>query len=111
MDVHVPLAITIGLRRRGLDVLTAQEDGSNELEDDELLQRAAVLGRVLFTQDQGFLKLTYALLARGIEGPGVLFAGQEHPIGTCIEELHLVAEAMDPAELANRCLSLPEFFS
>jgi hypothetical protein len=29
MDVHVPAAITAGLRRRGIDVLTSQEDGSD----------------------------------------------------------------------------------
>jgi len=31
MDVHVPRAITSALRLRGIDVLTAQEDGSAEL--------------------------------------------------------------------------------
>lgn len=28
MDQHVPLAITVGLRLRGIDVLTAFEDGN-----------------------------------------------------------------------------------
>lgn len=28
MDVHVKQAITLGLRRRGVDALTAQEDGT-----------------------------------------------------------------------------------
>ena len=39
MDVHVPSAITIALRVRGVDVLTAQEDNSQELEDAALLDR------------------------------------------------------------------------
>ena len=38
MDVHVPAAITAGLRRRGLDVLTSQEDGSDTLSDERLLE-------------------------------------------------------------------------
>ncbi len=63
MDHHVPRAITNGLRRLGLDVLTAEEDGSRELPDDKLLIRAAELGRVLFTQDEGFHTLTYVLFA------------------------------------------------
>ena len=46
MDVHVPLAITDGLRRRGVDVLTAQEDAAATLADSELLERASALGRV-----------------------------------------------------------------
>ena len=33
-DVHVPAAIAAELRRRGVDVITAQEDGTAELEDD-----------------------------------------------------------------------------
>jgi len=37
MDVHIPKAITIGLRLRGVDVLTAQEDGAITLPDADLL--------------------------------------------------------------------------
>ena len=44
-DVHVPAAITDQLRRRGVDVLTAQEDGSGELDDPVLLERATALRR------------------------------------------------------------------
>ena len=51
MDVHVPLPITRGLRRRGVDVLTAQEDQTTRLSDPELLRRARELGRILFSQD------------------------------------------------------------
>jgi hypothetical protein len=36
MDVHIPQSITIQLRRRGIDVLTAQEDNTIELPDDQL---------------------------------------------------------------------------
>jgi hypothetical protein len=54
MDVHVPQAITEQLRRRGIDVLTAFDDGSQELSDDRLLVRVTQLNRVLFTQDIRF---------------------------------------------------------
>lgn len=54
MDHHVPRAITSGLRLRGVDVLTAYEDGTHELDDPILLDRAGELGRVLFTQDDDF---------------------------------------------------------
>jgi hypothetical protein len=46
MDVNVRQAVTDGLRLRGVEVLTAQEDGSRELEDDALLDRATELGYV-----------------------------------------------------------------
>ena len=41
LDVHVPAAIAAELRRRGVDVLTAQEDSTTELEDDDLLIRSS----------------------------------------------------------------------
>ena len=46
MDVHVPAAVTEGLRRRDVNVLTSQEDGTQEATDLSLLQRATDLGRV-----------------------------------------------------------------
>lgn len=56
MDHHVPRAITDGLRARGVDVITAFEDGTSELDDIGLLDRAAELGRVLFTRDYDLLR-------------------------------------------------------
>ena len=56
MDVNVRQAVTDGLRLRGVEVLTAQEDGSRELEDDALLDRATELGYILFTQDEDLLR-------------------------------------------------------
>jgi len=52
MDVHIPRAVTIALRLRSIDVLTAQEAGAAELEDGRLLDRAAELGCVLVSQDK-----------------------------------------------------------
>lgn len=40
MDQNVPRAITVGLRLTGLDVITAYEDGTTEMSDAELLDRA-----------------------------------------------------------------------
>jgi hypothetical protein len=47
MDVHVPEAITDQLRQRQIDVLTAIEDSADRLPDDDLLQRASALGRLI----------------------------------------------------------------
>jgi hypothetical protein len=56
MDVHVRRAVTSALRLRSVDVLTAQEDGAAELDDDSLLQRATELGRVLVSPDEDLLR-------------------------------------------------------
>ena len=57
MDHHVHAAITEGLRRRGVEVITAYEDDTAELDDQRLLERATQLGRVLFSQDKDLLTL------------------------------------------------------
>jgi predicted nuclease of predicted toxin-antitoxin system len=56
MDVHVRRAITHELRLRGVDVMTARDDGAAELDDASLLDRASVQSRVLFTQDDDLLR-------------------------------------------------------
>ena len=55
MDVHVPAAVTHGLLLRNVDVLTAQLDGTTQLDDSDLLDRARQLNRVLITQDEDLL--------------------------------------------------------
>ena len=67
MDVHVPRAVTTALRLRGIDVLTAQEDASAELDDGPLLKRAAELGRILVTQDDDLLREGARLLHEHME--------------------------------------------
>jgi hypothetical protein len=56
MDVDVRQAIMDGLRLRGVDVLTAQEDGASRLSDTLLLDCAMALGRALFSQDRELLR-------------------------------------------------------
>ena len=75
MDHHVPRAITLGRRLRGVDVLTAYEDGTSELDDAALLDRASELGRVLFTQDDDLLAEAAKRQGEGIPFHGVIFAG------------------------------------
>jgi predicted nuclease of predicted toxin-antitoxin system len=55
LDEHVRRAITLGLRLRGVDILTVQEDENAGTPDVWLLDRAVELQRVMFSQDQDFL--------------------------------------------------------
>ncbi len=57
VDVHVHSAITAGLRRRGVEVLTCQEAGLARTPDEEILGFAAENDWVVFSQDDDFLKL------------------------------------------------------
>ena len=108
MDVHVPAAITAGLRRRGIDVLTSQEDGTRQVEDDVLLARASELARALFSQDQDLLRIAADWQATGRSFSGIVFAPQQGiSIGSCIEDLQLLAECCSPEELNSRVVFLP----
>jgi len=53
MDVHVAYAINVGLRLRGVDVLTAQEDSTTTLPDPDLLDHSSVFVElpILMTKD------------------------------------------------------------
>jgi Domain of unknown function (DUF5615) len=107
MDVHVPLAITRALRRKGHDVLTAQEDGTTRLPDPALLQRAATLGRVLFTQDDDFLAEAARLHRTGTTFATVIYAHQFTAIGICVTDLALILSTMLPDEAQGHVLHLP----
>lgn len=107
-DVHVPYAITFGLRVRGVDGLTAQEDGTNELADDLLLDRATVLGRVLFSQDKDLLREAQKRQQNGTPFGGVLYAPQLGlAIGQCIADMELIAQCTEPDEWRDRLDDLP----
>jgi hypothetical protein len=108
MDVHVKAAITAGVRRRGIEVLTAQEDGSTRFEDTEQLDRATALAHVLFSQDDDFLAM-----ARQRQSSGVFFAGLIYghqlaaTIGKYVLDLEVVCKVLEPEDMANRIEYLP----
>ena len=108
MDVHVPEAITHQLRRRGVDVLTAIEDGRARAADNELLERARDLGRVLFTQDIRFKALAENCQREGRSFAGLLFGHQlAGTIGQYVNDLLLIAEASDAEDWVNVVEHLP----
>lgn len=108
MDVHVKEAITRGLRRRGVDVLTAQEDGTATLDDALLLDRAAALNRLIFTQDDDFLVEASRRQIKGEYFAGVIYVHQLHAtIGQCIDDLAIIAFASELEEYEGQVRYLP----
>jgi hypothetical protein len=108
MDVHVPAAVTAGLRRERVDVLTAQEDGSRQAPDDELLSRATALGRLIYSQDRDLLRVAHRFQTTGQAFAGLAYAPQGGiSIGRCTEDLALIARCCEPDEVANQVVFLP----
>lgn len=108
MDVHVRKAVTTGLRLRGVDVLTAQEDGTAMWSDERLLDRALELNRVLFSQDDDLLVEAERRQREDRIFAGVVYAHQmEITVGRCVRDLEIISKAADPADLRNRVEFLP----
>ena len=108
MDQHVKNAITRGLRRRGVDVLRVQDDGHGRADDDVILDRAALLGRLVFTLDDDFLAIAHGRQVAGTPFVGVVYAKQRAvSIGTCVRDLELIAIVYELDDMANRVEYLP----
>ena len=108
MDQHIPRAITVGLRLRAIDVITAFEDKASEMDDSDLLNRASELVRVLFTQDDDLLAEAANRQKNGILFQGVIYAHQLRiSIGACVNDLEIIVKAAEPDELVNSVIFLP----
>ena len=108
MDVHVRRAVSDGLRRRGIDVLTAQDDGGSLVSDSDLLDRATSLNRVLFTQDDDLLREASLRQQSGQPFSGVVYAHQlSITVGQAILDLELIANVYQPEDIRNRVEYLP----
>ncbi|MFN8453831.1 MAG: DUF5615 family PIN-like protein [Anaerolineae bacterium] len=94
-DEHVPMAIVTGLRRRGVDVLTTQEAKMLGASDVAHLALATDQGRVIFTQDDDFLRLH----ATGINHSGIVYAHQRTPVGEVIRGLMLIYQVLDITDM------------
>lgn len=90
-----------------MSVLTAFEDNSAELPDLSLLELAEELGCILFTQDHDFLIIAATLSTEGRIFPGIVFLEQQRTlIGQAIDDLQILAEVLEPAEIAGE-VNLP----
>ena len=97
-DEHVSRAVALGLRARGVDVVTVQEVGRLGASDVEHLASALAASRVIFTHDDDFLRLA----ARGVAHAGLVFAPRQLPIGGVIRGLILIAHVWTAEEMIGR---------
>ncbi len=107
-DHNMQRAVVIALRERGLDVLTTLEDGYDRHSDDQVLERAETLSRVVVTHDQDFLELAVERQSTGKEFPGIIFCHLvKSSIGGLVADLALVSEAATYMELRNQVIWVP----
>lgn len=107
-DENVNRAIVQGLRLRGVDILSVHEEGRTGDSDEQVLDRATELRRVLFTQDDDFLSEAENRRAAGVSFAGIVYAHQlRMTIGHCVADLEILAGAATWDELKNRVIFLP----
>jgi Domain of unknown function (DUF5615) len=96
------------LRRRGVDILAATEENTRELRDDELLELATSVRRVMVTQDIRFRVRAEAWQRTGRRFAGLVFAHQRFvSFGQMVFDLELIAKATNPDFWENRIEQLP----
>jgi predicted nuclease of predicted toxin-antitoxin system len=107
-DHNVPATVSNGLRLLGVDVLTAAEDEFDTAADDALLDRARALDRVVFTQDEDFLKIATGRQRSGIPFNGVIYVKQNRlTVRAIIDDIELFCKVFSTADVAERIFFLP----
>ncbi|WP_207692421.1 DUF5615 family PIN-like protein [Desulfonema limicola] len=97
LDEHVSKSVAKGLKNRGVDIITVVEAGLRGATDEEHMKKAKSEKRVIFTQDDDFLRLH----AIGNEHSGIVYAHQGKAIGALISGLMLIYQALDAEDMIN----------
>jgi predicted nuclease of predicted toxin-antitoxin system len=99
LDEHVSNAVAAGLRRRGIDVTTTPEQNLISASDEAQIAFALQQQRVIFTQDDDFLKLHQA----NVPHAGITDCHQgSRSIGEIIKTLTLIWEWIDPEDMMGQ---------
>lgn len=72
-DAHVKSGIVDGVRRQGMDIVTAQGLGLSRAEDEDLLVTATQANRLMLTNDADFLRLHAQWMQSGRHHSGIVY--------------------------------------
>ncbi len=97
-------SVVIGLRSRGVDVLTSLEAGTTEETDDAQLAFATAQGRVIYSFNVGdFCDLHSRWLSAERPHAGIVLAQQQQlAVGEQIRRLVRFVNALSPEDMQNR---------
>ena len=97
-------ALVRGLRARGVDVVTALEEGMIQRQDEEHLKFAAKLGRVLYSFNVAdFYYLHSKCISEGQEHAGLIFTRQQQfTLGEQLRRLLRLIAKIPAEEMKNR---------
>lgn len=99
MDENVSNAIANGLKQRGIDVTTTAEANLISASDKEQIAFALAQKRVIFTQDDDFLRLHQA----GVAHYGIIYCRQRsRTISEIINSIALIWEWVESDDIQGR---------
>jgi predicted nuclease of predicted toxin-antitoxin system len=99
LDENVSNAVAEGLRRRGVDVTTTPEQNLIGVSDQEQIAFAREQQRVIFTQDDDFLKLHQSKVSHS----GIAYCHQgSRSIGEIVKTLALIWEWVEPEDMIRQ---------
>lgn len=79
-DEHIKKGISEGVKRRGVEIYTVEDEGIKGKSDEALLQFAKQKNRVILTNDSDFLEIE--------DHPGILYITTQYAsIGEIIKEV------------------------
>jgi predicted nuclease of predicted toxin-antitoxin system len=103
LDEHIDHEVATGLRTRGIDVTTATDAGLLHSGDQDHLRYALDSQRIVFTNDQDFLRLH----SQGVPHAGIVFCARgSRSTKEIIRHLALLHDCMTADEMHGRI----EFF-
>jgi hypothetical protein len=109
-DENINNSIIRGLLRQRpeMDIIRVQDVGLSGAEDPEVLEWAALHGRVLLTHDVSTItRYAYERVSKGQPMPDGIEVGRSVPMCVAIEDILCVAECSEPDEWAGQVRYLP----
>ena len=102
-ELKAAYTVALGLRLRGIDVSTTHEAGLQNAEHSAHIAFAIAEGRVIFTQDDDFLRHHHA----GVAHAGIVYLKQgSRSVGEIIRYLKMMHDCLDTEHMAGQV----EFF-
>lgn len=99
LDENVPVQIAHQLQARGIDAVTVRDLGLLGTTDEDHLENATSLGRVLCTYDADFI----GLASSGLGHAGIVFGQQDaHYVGAWVRWLTMMHAVYTAEEMRDR---------
>ena len=95
-------------RRPGLDVVRVQDVGLITASDPDILEWAAIEGRIVLTHDRDTMPhFAYMRVRAGLPMPGVFLVSDLMPTDQAIDEILLAVDCLTPEECKDRVTYFP----